>query len=559
MIGMTRHWVMLQRFYKIVLFCNLIASLPGQPGPPKGPVYGLIAGSVMDAVAQTPIRKAIVTLTMLVKPIQDAVAWTDDSGHFAFGYLPQARYELRVQSDGYQSATLGADTPGRLPEIITLKAGENRSDFVIRLSHLSSVSGTVTDDRGDPVQGVRVLLQRPGLQRMRNYYGGGPSAVTDVNGHYRISISPGKYSALAQTNNHAVLQGAAEVSAASPPPRQSFYVTQYYPGTENPAAAGVISIADGKEIEGIDFRLISRPAGMLQGSVILPPGSPTPSSVQVRLLESGNRIGWAQASAMPPDYRFIFPNVPEGQHSLVVQAVLDGKRYRTAQSVDVSDESSREINIGLEPGVTIGGTVTVTGPEAEKHPPSFVTLLPGDDLPWDSGPLRATVSPDGTYQIPDVPAGVWDIDAGPVPKGGYMKSMKLGEEDVLTGEMRITSSTPAPLKIVISTNGATISGKVAGAAGDPVRAAVLVMPQGRFGYVVSFRASAASDEKGHYEVLGVRPGTYKLYALERFDFDQIQNPANLKAFAAKAVTIEIQEGEKMSQDLKLIATPAGGN
>jgi len=146
-----------------------------------------------------------------------------------------------------------------------------------------------------------------------------------------------------------------------------------------------------------------------------------------------------------------------------------------------------------------------------------------------------------------------------VPRGGYMKSMRLGDQDVLTEEMRITSSTAAPLNIVMATNGASLEGQVTNAAGDPVQAPVVLMPTGGFQDVVSFRRRAFSNEKGRYRMLGLMPGAYKLYALEDFDLRSEEDIEGLKPLAKSAVAVELKEGEKTSQDLKLIVRPAGGN
>ncbi len=533
---------MLARFFRICLGCSLISGLFAQPA---APVYGLIAGTVLDGSAKTPLRKANVTLTMMgAKPL-DALAWTDDSGHFAFGYLPPGRYQLQAQYQGYQ-----ADSRSRRDEPVDLKAGETRSDFVIRLFRLASISGTVLGDDGEPAEGAMVMAVRPGQIRSRNPYG--PRAVADSHGHYRISnLYSGKYIVLLQRSFNTSIHESAEVSAASPPPQQYVSLPQYYPGTDKPASATVLAIQPGKEISGIDFRAISRLAATIRGHVVPPPGiSGTLSNAQIMLAEPGNRWGYVGSGAGPPDFAFVLQNVPPGQHNLVASGIIEGKQFRGVQRIDVSD-TTPEINIALEPGVTLSGTVKVTGPDAASHPASYVALVPGDDLPWNGPPLRAIVNPDGTYQIPNVPQGVWDIDAGPVPKGGYLKSMRLGDQDVLAEDMQITSSTAALLKIVIATNGATIEGHVTNASGDSVQATVILMPTGRFEHVLSFRRQVFSDEVGHYEISGVMPGTYKLYALEDFDADN----DDLKSLEKSAIAVELKEGLKTSQDLHVIVPP----
>jgi hypothetical protein len=55
------------------------------------------------------------------------------------------------------------------------------------------------------------------------------------------------------------------------------------------------------------------------------------------------------------------------------------------------------------------------------------------------------------------------------------------------------------------------------------------------------------------------PGAYKLYALEDFDLRSEEDIEGLKPLAKSAVAVELKEGEKTSQDLKLIVRPAGGN
>ena len=89
----------------------------------------------MDSGSNAPIRRAVVTLSTVEARPQDAVAWTDATGRFAFGYLPPGRYELRVTKNGYQPAVYGAETPRRPPDTVQLAAGEVHADIVFRLQH----------------------------------------------------------------------------------------------------------------------------------------------------------------------------------------------------------------------------------------------------------------------------------------------------------------------------------------------------------------------------------------------------------------------------------------
>ena len=84
----------------LVLFCGLNIETQAQTAS----TGGVIAGIAVDASSNSPIRRAIITLSTVEAQPQDAVAWTDANGRFSFGYLPPGRYQLRAMKDGYQGA-----------------------------------------------------------------------------------------------------------------------------------------------------------------------------------------------------------------------------------------------------------------------------------------------------------------------------------------------------------------------------------------------------------------------------------------------------------------------
>jgi hypothetical protein len=208
----------------------------------------------------------------------------------------------------------------------------------------------------------------------------------------------------------------------------------------------------------------------------------------------------------------------------------------------------------MEVSVDLAGSVSVEGPDAGKYPASFVNLVPGDDIPWYGPPLRANVNQDGSFKITNVPPGIWDIGAGPLPPVGYVKSMRLGDRDVLTEEMTIRPSTTEPLKIVVGTRAATLEGDVL--PGDqPTRAVIVLAPDGKFRRVTSFYRVVAGDEKGHFEIKNATPGEYRVYAFEEFGPLSIQDPDFLKPFEKSGIPVTLQEGPNAAQKLSMI--PAG--
>src|SRR4051795_7128318 len=63
---------------------------------------GMVSGTVLDKMTQKPVRRVVVTLLTTEARPQEAVAWTDNEGRFAFGYLPDGRYRLTASKMGYQ-------------------------------------------------------------------------------------------------------------------------------------------------------------------------------------------------------------------------------------------------------------------------------------------------------------------------------------------------------------------------------------------------------------------------------------------------------------------------
>jgi hypothetical protein len=542
----------------IGLLCSwTIGAFAQAPSPAT--TNGVIAGIVLDAAGNSPIRRAVVTLSTVETQPQDAVAWTDANGRFSFGYLPAGRYQLRVTKDGYQPAANGEVNPRRPPAIIQLAAGEARTDFIFRLQLISSISGVVLDEDGDPLSGVQVLVMRPDFQRGKRKLMPGPMAMTDSNGRYRLSgLVGGQYAMAAMRRNGPVVKIHPEASAGEPQQAYS-YGSQYYPGAASSDAATLIAVQPGQEISSIDFRLQARPSAPMGGKLVMPPGAPSAKEAMVNIMSQdfGNRLAMGYG-ASPPDYIFGGGQFPPGSYMLLAQATIDGKRYRGVQTIDLGPQGLRDIAIPLEPTIDLSGTVSIEGPDAAKHAPSFVSLVPGDDIPWNAPQLRANVNKDGSFKIAGVPPGIWDINAGPVPPGGYIKSMRLGDQDVLTEEMMIRPSTAEPLKIVLSTRAASIEGEVL--QGDqPQRAVVLLAPDGKFKHVTSFNRFAATDDKGHYEIKNANPGEYRLYAFEEFDQRSIQDPDFLKPFEKYGVPVTLREGPNDSQKLSLmpIGPPPG--
>lgn len=536
----------------IVLVCCLGASAQT---PSPAPASGAIAGIVTDS-NKAPIRRAIVTLSTIETHPQDAVAWTDANGRFAFGYLPAGRYELRVTKNGYQNTAYGSEQPRRPPSAIQLGAGEVRGDFVFHLQQVTTILGLVVDEDGDPVRGIQVTAIRWGWQHQKRRLIAGASGISDGAGHYRLTgLPPGRYVIAAiPPGFRQPFRVQPEAVAGQTPPQESFAL-QYYPGSDRAESATQISVEPGHEYSQIDFHLTAQRNPSLDGKVVPPSdvANLEHTNVTVFRKDASNGLMSTGARFSPSNLVFSVNQVQPGSYTLVAQATAEGKPYRGVLSVEVGSQDLHDLAILMQPSIDLSGTVSVEGPDAARFSASFVNLVSGDDIPYNGPQLHGNVAKDGSFKISGVFPGVWDINAGPVPPGGYIKSMRLGDQDVLTEEMVIQPSTQAPLKIVIGTQAATVRGEVT-SNGQPARAVVLLAPESRLRHVLSFYRYFSADTSGHFEIKGAAPGTYQLFALDEFDPQSIPDPDFQKTLESGGVTVTLHEGENTAPKLSLGST-----
>src|SRR5215471_237259 len=181
-----------------------LGSQSGQSGSQSPPPTALIVGRVVDGSSGRPISGAIVNLdgsgpTGPAGPGRPDVsrqprAMTNANGQFVFRKLAKGSYSLSATRPGYVRAAYGQKKPSGMSAPLRLEEGERAADVVIAMWRHAVISGTVTDEAGEPVIGVQVRLfqQRTVAGRRRV----SPDAIgtTDDRGAYRIAgLAPGDY------------------------------------------------------------------------------------------------------------------------------------------------------------------------------------------------------------------------------------------------------------------------------------------------------------------------------------------------------------------------------
>jgi len=138
-----------------------------------------------------------------------------------------------------------------------------------------------------------------------------------------------------------------------------------------------------------------------------------------------------------------------------------------------------------------------------------------------------------------------------------VKSMRCGNTDVIESGVDLTGG-GCELVVTLSANSGQIEGNVVDEDEQPAKAAsVTLLPQGT--KRTDLARFATTDASGHFKIVGVAPGSYRLYAWEHVDdLNAVwYDPDFVKPFETLGRSLQIAEGGRETVSLKRIAKPAG--
>lgn len=240
MSGRTAVWLVLWSMTVAAVFAQGGQSNVGSPGG------GLLAGRVVDSTG-APVAGAVVIVrpdAPVATPVRTATAArvvpvrTNDEGRFVFTEVPVGTHQVTVSKPGWLPGAFGRERPGGTPLPVTLAALQHRNDLTITLWRSAVISGTVTDDNGDPLVDVEVravqLVYIAGRRQMQIPQR--PSVLarqkTDDQGKYRFSdLAPGQYLIAVLTSVLSEPPGFAGAIRAAGETPSSYYQTMTAVGT----------------------------------------------------------------------------------------------------------------------------------------------------------------------------------------------------------------------------------------------------------------------------------------------------------------------------------------
>jgi hypothetical protein len=534
---------------------TLVLMLQASNSPGKAS----IEGAVVRAGSHDPIAHVEVFARVVDAPDPRPPATTDSQGHFLIPDLEPGTYTLSAERNGFATQMYGQRSPHGPHTVLSLAAGQEMKGLVFPLVPPGAISGRVTDETREPLVGVSIQIMRAAYDDngTKRYYGE-KSVQTDDRGEYRaFLLSPGRY------YMHAIPQFSYNRRLMNPN-----FVGAYYPGARVSSDAAAIDVAPGAEVTGIDLilqkqRLLSLHGRLVDSRTGKPPA--TPPSFQLYRRDSNNdNAPYGSADYNETTGTFALLNIPPGPYWVVARLNLmrveDQYRprldTRTARiPVDLSDSDVDNIVIQFAPDVSIPGRIyaDVGSPAAGQPDLSqfIVRLSPKDKSGIAGSQFEAHARADGTFLVENVQPGDYELWLLTPRAEYYIKTARLEGNDV-QNNFRISGPLSEEIQVTVGSDTAHVAGTLVDKDRKPVAGidVVLIPDYARDRH--DLYRTGTTDQSGHFTLLPVVPGEYKLFAWEDLDRFLYMDPEFLRRYEDLGTRATIPASSTLDVEVKII-------
>ena len=235
-----------------------------------------------------------------------------------------------------------------------------------------------------------------------------------------------------------------------------------------------------------------------------------------------------------------------GEASLSHMRVSPGMVVEAVAPVNVITSDLDGLVVPLSEKIDITGRVRVET-TAKAHLEKTVIALAPVEAAW-FGSKVATVNRDQTFELAGVRSGRYFPIVINLPQGTYLKSVKLNDQAAGKSMDLSGVKSPAKMEVTLRTGAATVRGVLSRSGKPAAGLPVTLVPEPYALAGLTDMKTVLSDEHGYYDIQGVAPGNYRLYAGVR-PRPPLENTESLKPFEGTAVGISVRENERTRVDL----------
>ncbi|MEQ1885888.1 MAG: carboxypeptidase-like regulatory domain-containing protein [Bryobacteraceae bacterium] len=486
------------------------------------PTY-VISGTVVNRIDGKPLEGVRVSLGAATSE----TLTTGRDGKFRFEGLKQGKYGLRAERNGfgrqsYRQRSLYAN----LSTGIVTGEHETTENLVFGLIPESVISGTITDGRGNPVPGLRVLAYPiSGVGENRRAVATFRAGISDDRGEYRIPGLP--------AGSYALVYAGWTTEALPDSTTPSAYPTTYFPGAASASDAGLLRVESGKETRA---DAIVRPVAAGRVTVkIDAPNPPQRSTVRITTQGPFGTEPWV-ATIQVFGNQTVVERVPVGRYHF---NLLDGEDRPLGRSLVDVGPSGASVTIGSVPFARVVEKVEIQGTPANPSSPTVVRLL----SPGMQG--NRTLDAEGGAVIPSLPPGPYEIM---VIKGSNLAITSVIAEgaSVVGGLVHIPETGNVNLTIVANASIAqAVGGRVLRGEKPESGMLVALVPSKNWRNILAYRFDQ-SDSDGTFNWGAVPPGDYLAFAFEDGDPSDYADANVITGLAAKGQKVTITGDAKQS-------------
>lgn len=531
-----------------ILWC--ICATAQTPATPEDKCS--IEGMVVNAATGGPVQKARVFLSPVRAANRRPYATTTDSaGHFLMDEVEPGTYDLEGSHNGYpyQSYLSNGDDGGG--SLLTLEKGQELKQIVFKFRPNAVISGRILDEAGEPMNNVNVECIAAGRVPSKRQLVMNSATGTNDLGEFRLIVSTAdkcvlKATAGSDQDMYGLVEERPKSARVAAQTGEQRYVSTYYPHTLNLNSATPLDVSHGAQISGITMTLLRNRVATIQGHVT---ASDALCGKQM-VVEIGPRVATQSVASSRVDSQgnFLMRGIPSGSYSLFAGCIFDGKMHSARMPIEVRDANIEGIELTLQPPVDVQGRVILEG-AGDLKAGAHVALVSDDP---DSGGSVLQLKADLTFKLEGVAAGPYHLSRAGTAEEFYLKSVRMGEQDVTETGIDLTPGVPADLTIVLSSNSGVVVGSVKTAKDEPAKGATVTLVRHPARKPPQRQYIASTDQNGHFVIKGVAPGEWKIYAWEEIESGAYEDPAFMKPHESEGESVSIKERGHETVQLKLI-------
>lgn len=493
-----------------------------------------IGGTVINAATNAPYPMAHVSIARTGTNRAMASMITGNDGRFSMR-LPAGKYHLYAGSrDSLQ--IYGKPRPdASVGSALFVNAKSDTSSLVFLWYPPVAISGKITDNNSEPVQGALIQLVRANTTAGRRVMTTAAWAYTNDLGEYRFgSIAAGTFYLTANGEPWYEKPGFPNVPDQK---NHVSYRTVHYPNVNDASHAAPIVLKPGTEAHA-DFTFTEA----IGAAVTVKYDAPPAFRGSVSLIAEG--IGGTDAFQRTSGVfrgEQILPSVPPGHYTVRVSGSGGNTSMAGRQELDVSGPEAA-VEVKVRPFSTVSGRVQF--PTSSPRPAgSLLVSLVREPGP---GSIGTAIHPDGTFAFPAAAAGKWRVTLR--APGFFASEVRVEGAESRDGVVSLEDGGNVTISVVASDEMGELKGLLT-KGGKPVISAMVVLAPANDGDRNPYRGFQ-TDSDGSFDFENLRTGDYLLFTAPDADIEYT-NPAVVRPLLKDAKHVTVTKKNTTVSDISL--------